>query len=286
MTAIRKAGIAGTMDLFFPQWQGCAHGQAMYRGAQSAREIIGSDEAVEIDVSQDGVSPQVLGINNRDLLLRYARDAVDAIKRTSPATLRTIGGDCGVELVPVSYLNDYYRGDIGVVWLDAHGDLNTPTSSPSADFHGMPLRTLFGEGDDAFVGLCARYLRPEQVVLAGVRDLGQAEAEYIERRHLTVLSPATLNHAPDALVELLRQRGFERLYVHLDADVVEPTDLSSVLMPTAGGVTLDALCAVLTALDDNFDIVGHSVLELTASVSKATADDRRALFKLWSDRRA
>ena len=270
------------MDLFFPQWQGCARGQKMYAGAFSAREAIGLSETVDVVVERNAESALQRGIAHRDLLLRHARAANTAVRSVSPATIRTIGGDCGVEVVPVSYLNHRYRGDLGVVWLDAHGDLNTPQSSPSADFHGMPLRTLLGEGDPDFVELCARCLVPEQIVLAGVRDLGVAERDYIERSGIASFAPPTLRRSPRKIVKLLRERGFERIYVHLDADVVEPNDFSDMLMPTPKGIKLETLHTVLRALADSFEIVGHSLLEITADDGQPLRD-HRALFTLWSE---
>ena len=107
-----------------------------------------------------------------------ARHTLDAISARRPQRIFTIGGTCGGELAPVAYLNAHYRGDLAVVWLDAHADLNTPESSPSGRFHGMVLRTLLGAGPESLVSLVSRRLAPQQIVLAGVRDFDRDEATF------------------------------------------------------------------------------------------------------------
>ena len=86
--------------------------------------------------------------------------------------ISTIGGDCAIELMPISYLNKIYQEDICIIWIDAHADLNTPESSPSKAFHGMPLRTLLGEGNEEFISLLFSRIKPEQICYVG--QIGRA----------------------------------------------------------------------------------------------------------------
>lgn len=95
-------------------------------------------------------------------VLKQLKNACTLIDGVKPDTIFTVGGDCGVELLSVSYLNKRYNGALAVIWFDAHGDLNTPASSPIKKFHGMPLRALLGEGDEEIVRQCFSKLKAGQ----------------------------------------------------------------------------------------------------------------------------
>ncbi|MGY0038106.1 arginase family protein [Pedobacter sp. NJ-S-72] len=95
----------------------------------------------------------------------------DIISEIHPTKISTIGGDCGIEIMPISYLNKIYNGNLSIIWIDAHADLNTPESSPSKTFHGMPLRTLLGDGNKQFKELLFSTIKPEQISFIGLRDL-------------------------------------------------------------------------------------------------------------------
>src|SRR5262249_54210983 len=148
----------------------------------------------------------------RDAVLDELRRTVAAITKANPARLRSVLGTCGAEIATVGWLNQRYAGDLAVVWLDAHGDLNTPTTSPSNRFHGMALRTLLGEGDCDVASLVKRPLDPTQVVFAGTRDLDPPEQIYIDATGIAVVSPTQLER-PDALSVALHATRRGHLYV-------------------------------------------------------------------------
>ncbi|MEV5893335.1 GNAT family N-acetyltransferase [Nonomuraea fuscirosea] len=154
----------------------------------------------------------------------------------------TVGGDCGVELEPVAAALRRHGDRLHVVWFDAHGDLNTPESSPSGAFHGMIVRTLLGEGPPDLVPSPA--LRPDRLALAGTRALDPAEADYI--RLAGIGGPAGV--AEGALV-----------YVHVDLDVLD--GFSSVGYPEPDGLSPDALIAAVAELAARHEIVGLGITE-------------------------
>jgi arginase len=165
-----------------------------------------------------------------------------------------------VEAAPVAYLNERYAGDLAVVWLDAHGDLNTPGTSPSGNFHGMVLRTLLGDGPAAFVGEFKRRLHPRQVFLASTRDLDPAERDFIVDAGISVTLPGRLSD-PAGLVGQIAAAGFRHVYVHLDLDALDPATFGDTLIPTPGGPPLPAVADAIAALAREFAVVGASVLE-------------------------
>ncbi|WNG38872.1 arginase family protein [Archangium violaceum] len=258
--------------LYFPQWQGSGSSDELYRGAVLVRQRWPELPWVEVPVTRETALPIRHGILGYDALLAQQQAAAALLAHHAPARLVTLGGDCGVELAPVSWLNHRYAGDLAVLWLDAHGDLNTPESSPSGHFHGMPLRCLMGEGEPALTRLVTSRLDPRQVLLAGARELDPPEADFIAARRLSRLTASRLNDEPASLARWVGEAGFSQVYLHLDLDVLEPTGFPYVKCPTPGGVTPEALVAALSHLREGGRLVGLSVLEFVPGEGEAGLD--------------
>ncbi|MEQ0558609.1 arginase family protein [Amycolatopsis sp. NEAU-NG30] len=184
------------------------------------------------------------GIASRAVLTGPNRAAQLAALESPGGPVLTIGGDCGTELVPIGVARFRHGPGLGVVWFDAHPDLNTAETSPSGAFHGMVLRSLFGEGDPEFAADPA--LTPGNVALAGTRVFDPAEQEAVDRG-LVVTSV-------DAL------EGVEKLYVHVDLDVLDPAEFPGLNYPEPGGWTIPQLVSALDALSGH-DVVGAGVTE-------------------------
>jgi arginase len=140
--------------------------------------------------------------------------------RELPERPLVLGGCCCSHVGAVRELVRRH-GRVAVVWIDAHGDLNTPESSPSGNQWGMPLRMLLDAGDVA----------AEDVILLGARNLDPPEVAFIEATGIR----CELGELPD------------RVYVALDLDVVEPSDLD-VFMPEPDGIRLADLETLLAAI--------------------------------------
>ncbi len=250
------------LGLYFPQWQGAGEHPWLEPGARRLRERLdGVGTWAEVKVPSLHPLRRESGMWGREELLGQLASARRMLQELQPARVLTIGGDCGVEVAPVSYLNARHGGDLAVVWFDAHADLNTPDSSPSGMFHGMPLRVLLGEGDPAFVEGARPHLSPRQVFLAGTRELDPPEARFIHQRELRHLPPAELLSRPEALVEALRAAGFRHVYLHVDLDVTDPGELPDVACPTPHGLALRTLTAQVRAVRGALELVGASVVE-------------------------
>jgi arginase len=165
---------------------------------------------------------------------------IDATARVLPERPLVLGGCCCSHVGVVRELARRH-GRLGLVWFDAHGDLNTPDSSPSGNAWGMPLRMLLDGGDVA----------SDDVILVGARNLDPPEEEFIAargiRRQLGELPPA--------------------VYVAVDCDVVEPGELD-VFMPEPDGIHLDELEALLAGITRP---VGAGFTGGTASARNETA---------------
>lgn len=168
-----------------------------------------------------------------------------ALAAELPERPLVLGGCCCAHVGAVEALESRY-GRIAVVWLDAHGDLNTVESSPSGNLWATPLRMLIDSGAVA----------PQDVALVGARNLDPPEEEFI--------ASAGVNIGPARVASALE--GTEGVYVAFDADSVEPGELE-VFMPEPDGLRLDEVDATFR------DIAARSLV-LGAGVTALAPDER------------
>ncbi|MFI6788743.1 arginase family protein [Nonomuraea sp. NPDC050383] len=170
-----------------PQWRGSGAPTAerLREGARLLAGMVPATHRVRVDVDDD------------DLPATAAR--VRSAVSEAGGFVVTAGGDCGVELEAVAEALRRYGDRLVVVWFDAHGDLNTPATSPSGAFHGMVLRALTGEGPTGLVP--DRPLDPRRIVLAGARDLDPGETDFIRSsgiQHVSAPPPTPAGPIPPA----------------------------------------------------------------------------------------
>ena len=249
------------LNLLFPQWQGAGNIR-LYEGAKRLYGFLPSREPfVEVPVTSTysiAATENVLGLNQISAQLSCA---ADIISQRDPERIFTLGGDCGVEVAPISYLNRKHN-ELAVIWLDAHGDLNTPASSPSKHFHGMPLRSLLGQGNTHITSQAFSTLVPSQIFLVGTRELDKPERAFIKQNGLRIFSASSVNKGQnEPLLAAISAAGFRKIYIHLDLDVLEPTDFPHVACRTPGGIRVSCLKQLLSGLIGRFESVGASVLE-------------------------
>ncbi|MFI6296039.1 arginase family protein [Nonomuraea sp. NPDC050790] len=235
-----------------PQWRSSSSRTAerLVKGADLLAGMVPGGDRVRVEVAE-GTSPAELAVTASRV--RAAQAGVQGF----PVTM---GGDCGVDLEPIAAAVRRYGDRLVVLWFDAHGDLNTPDTSPSGAFHGMVLRALTGEGHPEL--LPEVRLNPRRIVLAGSRDLDAAEAEFIEEhgvRHLRVEDLVE----PDVLLDGVARAadGEVVVYVHIDLDVLDPEHFTSVGAPAPDGLRPDQLLTLVEAVADRHEIVGLGITE-------------------------
>ena len=202
-----------------------------------------------------------------------------------------LGGDHSVALGTLGGLAAAH-GAGGVLWLDAHGDLNTPETSPSGNVHGMALAAALGRAGDAFASDAwpLPALEPERVMLIGVRSLDAGERAYVRETGLGVYTMTELDRRgvePVVREALDRVRGASFVHVSLDMDVVDPEVAPGVGTPVRGGLSyreahlaleLVAESGLLGSLEivevnpilDRENATGQLAVELAASAFGAT----------------
>ncbi len=264
------------MNLLFPQWQGAGNLPTLRQGAEHLALERPEANWHPINVDMGTCADAENGIRAYRQLKAQLETATEFLKAKRPNTLFTLGGDCSVELAPISFLNNRCS-NLMVVWFDAHADLQLPETSPSGELHGMPLRLLLGEGDKAFKHLLPAFLRPEQVVLAGVRALDPPEEDFMSQRQLRWFSAAQVNEDPELVVQTLRCAGAQQVYLHVDFDVLDPNEFSSFGWPAPRGVTAAALEQALKALHREVTVVGGGLTEYLPKGSEDEPTARRVL---------
>jgi arginase len=152
-----------------------------------------------------------------------------------------LGGDHSIALGTLGGLASS-RGPGGAVWFDAHGDLNTPETSPSGNVHGMPLAAALGLANDVFASDAwpLPALKPEHVVLVGVRSLDEGERELVRRLGVSVYTMSDLDRrGVEPVVREALERVADAAFVHvsLDMDVVDPDIAPGVGTPVRGGLS-------------------------------------------------
>jgi arginase len=263
--------------LLVPEWQGYGLSPEPGDGARVlAREWWDGTEVTVAEAPRAETLEVDGGILGLASIAPRTEVAMSLLRTAAPLRVQMIAGTCGADVAPVAYLNDLYAGDLAVVWLDGHADLNTPESSPSGHFHGMALRTLLGDGHAALTTHIGRSLRPEQVFLVGSRDLDPPERDYIESRAVTWMRDEAFANTRH-LIDAITAAGFTKVYVHFDMDVINPADFANALIRADDGPLLAEVADVLSGLHRHLDVVGFSVLEYC---DRGDADRQRLLTVL------
>ena len=157
---------------------------------------------------------------------------------------------------------------LGAIWVDAHGDLNTPATSRSGNVHGMPLAALLGNGDKAMSGIAGggAALRAADVSLVGLRDLDASERTHIKKWGLTAFTMRALDERgvravlEDAIAVAARETA--GIWVSLDMDVIDPEEAPGVGTPVPGGMTYREAHLAMEMFADTGKLVGLDVVEV------------------------
>lgn len=244
-----------------PQSQGAVGRRAaeMPDGCAALAELAGRLLKTPVNhVEQErGVSPTEQGVASRAILtgpnLKAQREAVAGVEKR----VLTIGGDCGVEFAPIEAARKRYGAGLGVVWFDAHPDLKTPETAHDGAYHAMVLAGLLGEGDPDLTA--KETLDPKRVALVSARAAIEAEQEAIDR------GMGTVTDDPAAMLS-----GVSDIYVHVDVDVLDPSEFPGHNMPEANGLTIPELVNLLDSLK-GFNVVGAGVTECVGTPEQVKA---------------
>jgi arginase len=188
-----------------------------------------------------------------------------------------LGGDHSIAAGAVSGVAAYFRKEkkqIGYIWLDAHGDMNTPESSPSGNVHGMPLAAVMGYGAPELVDLLGfkPKVEPQNIVLVGVRDLDLQERRLVKKSGVRVFTMRDIDERGmrEVMADALKYAtdDTDGISVSLDMDFVDPSDAPGVGTPVRGGVTYREAHLAMEMIADSDAMASMEVVEINPVIDE------------------
>ncbi len=201
--------------------------------------------------------------DSRGCLLEAGGQVDDALTAGKLPVL--LAGECSIGLTTLPTVMRH-RPDTVVLWLDAHGDFNTPETTLSGNLSGMALAGACGRWD-AGLAPAGEKAPDDRVVLAGVRDLDPRERESLERSDVTVVGSSPV----ETLVAVKNALDGAPVYIHLDLDVLDPAVFPA-REPAPGGLAPEKLFDLLEAVMGDSELVG---IEVTTFEAPEDEEDRQ-----------
>jgi arginase len=192
----------------------------------------------------------------------------------------TIGGDHSLALGSISGVSRAYK-NIAVIWMDAHGDINTHDTSGSGNIHGMPLAKLMNVGYKDLIDCYyeGQKVNPENVFILGARDLDPGEIELIDRLKLNVFSADEINERGidvviQQVLDTLKAKNIEAIHLSFDLDFIDAKFVPGTGTPVADGVSVEDTKQALKMIAETKLIKSMDFVELNALLDKndVTAD--------------
>jgi arginase len=215
-------------------------------------------------------------------IARAARLAAGKVERimTKGRFPLVLGGDHSISVGTVSGIAAFCRArrkKLGLLWIDAHGDINTPDTSPSGNIHGMPVASLLGEGPDSLTGIGSDQpkVNARNVALVGIRSLDEGEKVRLKRHGVQV---HTMSDVDRSGIHRIMKKALARVtdgtdYVHVsfDLDAVDPTVAPGVGTPVKGGLDYREAHLIMELLHDSGVMTSLELVEVNPIL-----DDRNA----------
>lgn len=175
----------------------------------------------------------------------------------------TIGGDHSIALGSISGVSKYFD-NLGVIWVDAHGDMNTDETTPSGNIHGMILAALQGIGSEKLTNLVENKIETKNVAIFGVRDLDKNEKELMDKvgANYYPYNTIKLKGLADSLIILKKNmKDVKKLHLSIDLDSINPKTAPGVSVPVKSGFSPKDIHSIIDFLFEHFEIVSVDIVE-------------------------
>jgi arginase len=189
-----------------------------------------------------------------------------------------LGGDHSVAVGSVAGVAKAFRErgeNIGLIWLDAHADMNTPESSPSGNIHGMPLACLTGAGPRELTELLgpSPKVQPRNAVIVGLRDVDQTEKAHVHQSGVRAFTMRDIDErGMRAVMEdaiRIATNGTAGFHLSLDMDFVDPADAPGVGTPVRGGATYREAHLAMEMICDSGKMIAMEVVEVNPVIDES-----------------
>ena len=204
---------------------------------------------------------------------------VDRIMRLGHFPL-VLGGDHSIAVGTISGVAGFARKQasrVGLLWVDAHGDINTPETSPSGNIHGMPLAALLGYGPEALTDVADHgpKLDPTNVALVGIRSLDAGEKKLLKETGVQVHTMSEIDrHGVHRVMEKALARitdGTEYVHVSFDLDAIDPTVAPGVGTPVKGGLDYREAHLIMEVIADAGIMTSLEMVEVNPILDQGNA---------------
>lgn len=254
----------------------------------------------EVTVETDIPVPTMETRHPESRKARFKSEILEVCERLAVATRDTldagdiplvIGGDHSIAMGTIAGVAAHYRkqdADIGLIWFDAHGDMNLPGTSPSGNIHGMPLAHVLGHGDPDLANILDQCpaVKPENVVLIGIRDIDDHERKFIRASGIKVFTMSDVDELGMTHVcqETLKTVNANTAGFHIsfDVDGCDPSVIpgSGTLVP--GGVSFREAHQLLENCAKTGRMTSMEVVELNPFLDQANISAERAVSLIQS----
>lgn len=214
------------------------------------------------DIEVQAVDPSNKYLNNSKM--KYLDQVIDANTKLANKVYESlqmnnlpfvIGGDHSLALGSLAGVSKYYNGDLAVIWIDAHGDINTHETSPTGNIHGMPLAASMGIGYEKLTQILTDNIKvkPENVFILACRDLDKGELDLIEKLDINVWNIDTIKSKSaktvvEEVLALIEKKGISNIHLSYDIDCLDPEYVPGTGTPVDNGLTFDESSTILKGL--------------------------------------
>lgn len=210
-----------------------------------------------------------------DVCNRLKESVKDALRKREFPLI--IGGDHSLAMGSIAA---NMRPDRAILWIDAHGDVNTPQTSVTKRAHGMPLASLMGYGDQRFLDIIDQpYLRPEQILLFGIRSLDDPEVIFLQQHGIRYITMSEINEKGEqvCIEEVLNHcKRFAHTHISFDLDSIDPAYCPGVSTPVSRGLHPST---PLNLIDQLFKTVSISSMDIVEFNPILDNGDSMAILK-------
>lgn len=245
---------------------------------------IGNMEQLQVGNTRARFLPEITKAN------RQLADKIRRVMRLGHFPL-VLGGDHSIAVGTVSGVASWARSRrrrVGVLWVDAHSDINTPQTSPSGNVHGMPLAALLGLGPEPLSGIGGRFRKvdPDNVALVGIRSVDDGERDHLRRLGVHVYTMADVDrHGIHIVMEKAIEnvtKGTDYVHVSFDLDAVDPSLAPGVGTPVKGGLDYREAQLVMESLWSAGVMTSLEIVEVNPILDDRNSSARFAVELLQS----
>jgi arginase len=254
-----------------------------YAGLIQRLESLGYDvdDCGDIAIGRPERTNSVKGLKNLNAVAESnhkLNEVVDEEVRKGRFPL-VLGGDHSIAIGTLAGVSKHYKS-LGVIWYDAHGDLNTAETSPSGNIHGMPLAASLGLGDPLLTGIggYSPKVKAENIVLIGARSLDEGEKVLIKKMGIRVytmheIDRLGMTQVMKETIAYLKERS-DGVHLSLDLDGLDPSDAPGVGTPVNGGISFRESHLAMEMLAEADIITSAELVEVNPilDVRNKTAD--------------